>query len=391
MDFSIFDEPINRINTLSLKWDALQRIYGSDDLLPMWVADMDIPSPECIQQALLQRINHPIFGYTYPSESLYTSIVDWLKIRHNWVIERNWITFNTGVVNSISMAIQAFTKMGDSVLIQSPVYTPFFHMIKNNGRIVVNNELKLNNNCYTIDFRDFEEKLKGGVKLFLLCSPHNPGGHIWEKEELQKMGELCLQYKVMIVSDEIHADLFHSSFKHYPIAAINETIANNTITLMSPSKTFNIAGLQASFLLTSNQKLKLQFEQFQANQGFHGINVLGLTAMEAAYRDGLKWLEELIAYIEENVKTAETYIAKEIPQLRCIHPEASYLLWIDCRQLNLTDQDIQDRLIKKGKLALELGKKYGPGGEGFVRMNLGCSKSILFDGLNRLKRAFTEN
>ena len=191
LNFSIFDEPINRRNTLSLKWDALQRIYGSEDLLPMWVADMDIPSPECIQQALLQRINHPIFGYTYPSESLYTSIVDWLKTRHDWVIDSNWIAFSTGVVNSISTAIQAFSQIGDSILIQSPVYTPFFDMIKNNGRIVVNNELKLNNNRYTIDFEDFEKKLKDGVKLFLLCNPHNPGGRIWEKEELLKMGSFA--------------------------------------------------------------------------------------------------------------------------------------------------------------------------------------------------------
>ncbi|MFJ7745295.1 MalY/PatB family protein [Peribacillus sp. NPDC097295] len=391
MNKSIFDEHINRENTGSVKWDkpALQSIYGSEDVLPMWVADMDFPSPEPIQKALIARLNHPVFGYTVPSESIYSEIQKWVNNRHQWSITKDMISFSAGVVSAIGTTIQAFTEPGDKILVQSPVYTPFFDMIKNNGREVVNSPLRLEENRFAIDFEDFEEKLKTGVKVFLLCSPHNPGGRIWTKEELLRIGELCLTYNVIIVSDEIHADLFHSTAKHYPIASLTEKLADITVTLMAPSKTFNIAGMQASFLITSNKDLQVKLQNAQTRQAFHGLNILALTAMESAYREGLGWLNELTEYIEGNVKMAEEFIASEIPGLRVMHPDASYLLWIDCRDLGLSDKEIQERLIHKGKLALEPGTKYGPGGEGFVRMNIGCSRSLLTDGLNRLKLAFS--
>lgn len=391
MNESIFGEHINREHTGAVKWDkiALKSIYGSEDVLPMWVADMDFPSPEPIQKALIERLNHPVFGYTVPSESVYTEIQNWVKNRHQWSITREMITFSAGVVSAIGATIQAFTDPGDKVLLQSPVYTPFFDMIKNNGREVVNSPLNLEENRFAIDFADFEDKLKSGVKLFLFCSPHNPGGRIWTKEEMLRIGELCLKYNVIIVSDEIHADLFHSTTKHFPIASLTEKLADITVTLMAPSKTFNIAGMQASFLLTSNKELQSKLQSAQARQAFHGLNILALTAMEAAYRDGLSWLTELMEYIEGNIKTAEEFIKTEIPNLHVMHPDSSYLLWIDCRDLGLSDKEIQERLIFKGKLALEPGTKYGPGGEGFVRMNIGCSHNVLIDGLNRLKLAFS--
>ncbi|MGE7606013.1 MalY/PatB family protein [Peribacillus frigoritolerans] len=388
---SIFEEQINRENSGSAKWDKnfLTSLYGREDVLPMWVADMDFPSPEGIQKALMERLNHPIFGYTVPSETVFTEIQSWLKDRHSWQIDTKWISFSSGVVSAIGTTIQAFTNPGDKILLQSPVYTPFFDMIKNNDREVVNSPLIIEKDRFEIDFSDFEDKLKSGVKLFLFCSPHNPGGRVWTKDELLRIGELCEKYDVVIVSDEIHADLFHSTSRHNPIGSLSEKLADMTVTLMAPSKTFNIAGLQASFLITSNEKLQKQLQKAQTKLAFHGLNIFALTAMEAAYRDGLEWLEDMIGYIEENIKVAEEFIAAEIPSLHVMHPEASYLLWIDCRDLGLTDTEIKDRLIHQGKLALEPGSKYGPGGEGFVRMNLGCSRSVLMDGLNRLKMAFS--
>ncbi|WP_309446304.1 MalY/PatB family protein [Peribacillus butanolivorans] len=388
---SIFEEHINRENTGSVKWDknSLKSLYGREDVLPMWVADMDFPSPEGIQKALIERLNHPIFGYTVPSETVFTEIQSWLRDQHSWPITKEWISFSSGVVSAIGTTIQAFTNPGDKILVQSPVYTPFFDMIKNNDREVVNSPLIIENDRFKIDFTDFEDKLKSGVKLFLFCSPHNPGGRVWTKDELLRIGELCVKYNVIIVSDEIHADLFHSTSRHYPIASLSEQLSDITVTLMAPSKTFNIAGIQASFLITSNEKLQKQLQKAQTKLAFHGLNILALTAMEAAYREGLPWLKDMIAYIEENIKVAEEFIAAEIPVLHVMHPDASYLLWIDCRDLGLNDKEIKERLIHQGKLALEPGSKYGPGGEGFVRMNIGCSRSVLLDGLNRLKLAFS--
>ncbi|WP_342366602.1 MalY/PatB family protein [Peribacillus sp. TH16] len=388
---SIFEEHINRENTGSVKWDknSLKSLYGREDVLPMWVADMDFPSPEGIQKALIERLNHPIFGYTVPSETVFTEIQSWLRDQHSWPITKEWISFSSGVVSAIGTTIQAFTNPGDKILVQSPVYTPFFDMVKNNDREVVNSPLIIEDDRFKIDFTDFEDKLKSGVKLFLFCSPHNPGGRVWTKDELLRIGELCVKYDVIIVSDEIHADLFHSTSRHYPIASLSEQLSDITVTLMAPSKTFNIAGIQASFLITSNEKLQKQLQKAQTKLAFHGLNILALTAMEAAYREGLPWLKDMIAYIEENIKVAEEFIAAEIPALHVMHPDASYLLWIDCRDLGLNDKEIKERLINQGKLALEPGSKYGPGGEGFVRMNIGCSRSVLLDGLNRLKVAFS--
>ncbi|MGG0285577.1 PatB family C-S lyase [Peribacillus butanolivorans] len=391
MKKSIFEEHINRENTGSVKWDknSLKSLYGREDVLPMWVADMDFPSPEGIQKALIERLNHPIFGYTVPSETVFTEIQSWLRDQHSWPITKEWISFSSGVVSAIGTTIQAFTNPGDKILVQSPVYTPFFDMVKNNDREVVNSPLIIEDDRFKIDFTDFEDKLKSGVKLFLFCSPHNPGGRVWTKDELLRIGELCVKYNVIIVSDEIHADLIHSTSRHYPIASLSEQLSDITVTLMAPSKTFNIAGIQASFLITSNEKLQKQLQKAQTKLAFHGLNILALTAMEAAYREGLPWLKDMIAYIEENIKVAEEFIAAEIPALHVMHPDASYLLWIDCRDLGLNDKEIKDRLIHQGKLALEPGSKYGPGGEGFVRMNIGCSRSVLLDGLNRLKLAFS--
>ncbi|MFD0051352.1 MalY/PatB family protein [Actinomycetes bacterium NPDC127524] len=387
MEYNTFENMIERRNTGSVKWDRTEILFGAKDLLPMWVADMDFPSPPEVQEALISRIKHPVFGYTAPSESIYTSIINWMEKRHSWTIQKEWITFSPGIVAAIGTAINALTEPGDKVMIQSPVYTPFFDMIKNNNRTVVNNQLSLIEDHYEINFEDFEQKLKSGVKMVLLCSPHNPGGRIWRRTELQKIGELCLKYQALVVSDEIHGDLSHSGLNHLPLASIDSGFTENVITLMAPSKTFNIAGLQSSLIICSDTLIQNRLNEYQHKNGFHGLNLFALTATEAAYLHGEAWLNSLLTYLQENIRIAEEFIKSELPQLRCIHPEASYLLWIDCRKLGLSGKSIQERLISKGKIALEPGEKYGPGGEGFVRMNIGCPRSTLLDGLSRLKTA----
>lgn len=383
-----FDQIINRENTSSVKWGMTQQVFGTSEVLPMWVADMDFAPPSEVKDALLDRVHHGVFGYTFPSTSTADSITQWLQNRHSWNIENEWILYNLGVVPSIATAIEAYTAPGDKVMLQSPVYAPFFDMVKKNNREVVNSPLKLVNNRFEIDFADFEERLKEGVKLFLLCNPHNPGGRVWTKEELQKIGELCHQYQCLILSDEIHSDLVFKENKHIPIASLNNKFNEITITCIAPTKTFNLAGLQASAVIISNKELRKEFQTVLQRQGFFSLPTFGAIGMEAAYQHGNSWLDELLEYLHENVETAKSFIDEHLPSIKVMEPEGTYLLWLNCRELDLSDEDIKDRLLYKGKLALEPGKKYGPGGEGFVRMNIACPREMLLDGLERLKRAF---
>ncbi|WP_312468981.1 MalY/PatB family protein [Neobacillus sp.] len=293
----------------------------------------------------------------------------------------------SGVVQAISAAIQTFTKEGDRVLLQSPVYTPFFEMINKNNRTVVNSPLTLVNGKYEIDFVRFEKALQEGCKLFILCSPHNPSGRVWTKDELLKIGALCLEYNCLILSDEIHSDIIYKNFQHQPIASLSDELSERVITLIAPSKTFNLAGLQASAVIIKNEKLRSQFNETLKRQGFFTINTFGIIGMEAAYREGEAWLEDLIDYLQENKEFAFTYLREHLPEINCIEPEGTYLLWLDCRKLGLSDKELHNSLIQKGKLALEPGTKYGPGGEGFLRMNIACPKADLLEGLERLKKA----
>jgi len=380
-------EKINREGTNSVKWDMMKKVYGRDDLLPMWVADMDFLAPTEIRQSLQERINHGIFGYTFPPETLYESAKNWIKKCYQWEVSADSFLLSNGVVPSISMAIQALTEVGDPILIQSPVYTPFYDMIRHNDRIVVKNPLIENNGYYTIDFDDFEQKLKQGVKLLILCNPHNPVGRVWKKEELIRIGELCEKYEVLILSDEIHADIVYSPHVHTPIASLNKTLEELTITCYAPSKTFNVAGLQASLMVIPNKNIRQKIELVQKKQGFFTLNLFGLLGMEAAYTHGEKWLEQLLNYLKKNITTSLQYINEHLPHIHINEPEGTYLLWLDCRSLNVSDKQLQHLLLEKGKLALEPGKKYGDEGEGFVRMNIGCHETTLLEGLTRLKLA----
>ncbi|MFB6467557.1 MalY/PatB family protein [Cytobacillus sp. Hz8] len=384
-----FNQPINRLNTSSVKWELTKEIFGTSDILPMWVADMDFAPPIEVKEAIQNRVNHGIFGYTFAKASVSEAIQGWVKKRHGWDIELSWIKFHSGVVPAISTTIQALTKPGDKIMLQSPVYTPFFTMIEKNEREVVNCPLQLSNHRYEIDFSQMEECLQSGVKLFLLCNPHNPGGRAWTESELRQIAELCKKYHCLILSDEIHSDLIFKPNRHISIASLDESYQDFILTCLAPTKTFNIAGLQASAILIPNPDQRKSFEDTLAKQGLHGLNLFGLTALEASYRYGEEWLEQLLEYLTDNLETAKSFISKQIPEISLVEPDGTYLLWLDCRKLGLSDLELKNQLLQKGKLGLEPGPKFGPGGEGFVRMNIACTKATLLDGLERLKLSFS--
>lgn len=385
-----FDETIDRKNTRSLKWDGMEKLFGKEDLLPMWVADMDFRPPQEVIDALRDRVDHGIFGYTIVTDSLAEAICEWTKTRHDWNVNPEWLLYSPGVIPSVHTAIQAFTEPGDKILIQSPVYTPFFNMIKSNSREVANSPLVLKNGRYEVDFEDFERKLGSGVKMFLLSSPHNPAGRVWEKDVLLKMAELCKKYNVLIASDEIHADLVAGPYQHVPVASLDESFADITITFMAPTKTFNLAGVQASFMVVPNKSIRTKLQAVQASDGFSMLNTFGAIAMEAAYRHGNAWLDEALKYIRSNIEYVKEEISTHLPELEVIDPEGTYLIWIDCRKLGLSDAELKKRLLEKGKLALNFGNAYGPGGEGFVRMNVACPKSTVIEGMKRLRASLGE-
>ncbi|HAQ06896.1 MAG TPA: cystathionine beta-lyase [Bacillus bacterium] len=384
-----FDKVVDRNDSASVKWDATENVFGTGDVLPMWVADMDFHPPEAVIQAIKGRIDHGVFGYTFVPFSVSEAIMDWVKERHGWEIEKPSIVYSEGVVPSISTAIRAFTEKGDKVLIHSPVYTPFFDMVRNNDRTLLTSSLVYQNNRYELDFEDFEIKLQEGVKSFILCNPHNPGGRVWTKDELEKLGDLCVKHDCIILSDEIHSDLVFAPSVHTPMASIKDEFKDITVTFIAPSKTFNLAGFQASAAVIPNKELKVKFKRVQQQQGFFTLNTFAIAGMEAAYREGEEWLEQLLAYVNENMEVAIDFMKENLPALKPMKSDATYLLWIDCRDLGLTDEELKDKLLYKGKLALEPGTKYGEGGEGFVRMNLACPRETLNEGLQRLKKAFS--
>jgi cystathionine beta-lyase len=381
-----FDDVINRRHTLSVKWDDTERVFGVKDVLPMWVADMDFPAPPAVIEALHERIKHGIFGYTVIPDSLKEAVQHWLQARHQWEIDRSWLVFSTGVVPAIATAIEAFSKEGDRVVVFTPVYPPLFQLVRQHRRTLVTSPLQLKETRYEIDWDDLTEKIQG-AKLLLLCSPHNPGGRVWTKEELEKIAQLCMKHDVIVISDEIHADLTFPPNKHVPFASIHPEFAERSITFIAPTKTFNLAGLQAAAVIIANESLRRQFRKVQQRQGFFTLNTFAVVGAEAAYRHGGEWLDALLTYLQENINYVSSYIQTHLPALRVIRPEATYLVWIDCRQLGLTEQQLKQLLLEKGKIAVEFGSKFGEEGKGFIRMNVACPRKTLKEALDRLSAA----
>ena len=381
-----FDEIVNRENTNSVKYDLRKNVFGKEDVIPMWVADMDFKTPDFIINAIKERAKHEVFGYSFRPDSYFQSIVNWVKRRHQWEIDSEWISFSPGIVPAVNMAIMAYTNPGDKIIVQTPVYFPFFSAIKNNNRVQVENTLILKEGRYFIDFEDLAEKLKD-AKMLILSNPHNPGGSVWKKDELKRLGELCLENNVLVLADEIHADLVFKTHKFIPLASISEEIANNTVTFIAPSKTFNMAALATSSVIVSNKELKEKYDHVLDTVHVGLGNVFGTVASEAAYNYGDEWLDQLMDYLSENLDFAEDFFNTKIPEIKMIRPEGTYLVWLDCSQLNLNGKELKDFIIQDAKLGFNDGSMFGTGGNGFVRMNVACPKKTLEEALVMLEKA----
>ncbi len=382
-----FDKIIRREQTACVKYDLREAYFGQGDVLPMWVADMDFETPVFIRDAIQERATHPIYGYSFRPETYFTSIMQWVDKRHNWQLKKNWILFSPGVVPALNMATLAFTDPGDGILVQPPVYFPFFHAVKNHKRNLIENQLLYNEGRYTIDFTDFEQKARK-AKMFFLSNPHNPVGRLWTAEELKRMGDICVKYDVIIISDEIHCDLALPGFRHIPMASLSDEIAQNTVTCIAPSKTFNVAGLATSSLIIANKQLRYKMKRIIEDMHIGNGNLFGTAASIAAYESGEQWLDELMQYIETNFRLLDGFLRNELPVLELVHAEATYLAWIDFRKTGLSDVKIKEKLLHEAKLGLSPGPVFGKGGEGFQRMNLATQKANVGEALDRLKLAF---
>ncbi|MGG0644555.1 MalY/PatB family protein [Sporosarcina gallistercoris] len=382
-----FDTVVDRMKSSSVKWDGAEALFGEKDLLPLWVADMDFKVPEEVSRAVADKAAHGIFGYTIREESYYQSIIEWMKTRHNWTIEKEWICHSPGVVTALSLAVQAYTNPGDKVIVQPPVYYPFMKVTETNGREVVFNPLVNNKGTYEMDFEDLLSKIDASVKLLMLCNPHNPGGFVWKKEDLQRLGDICMEHGILVISDEIHSDLVFKKGSHVPFASLSEQFAQNSITCTAPSKTFNLAGLQTSNIIIPNEELREKFAAETDRNAIGMPNSFGPVATEAAYTYGGQWLDEVMNYVEGNLKFITDYFAEYVPAMKVLPLEATYLAWIDCTDLGMTPEELETFFLSKAHVALNQGKVFGPGGEGFVRMNLACSRSIVEKAAKQIKDA----
>lgn len=382
-----FDKIIDRTNNFSAKWSEMNKNFGTNNLLPMWVADMDFLTAPCVMEALKDRLEQGIFGYTTRPSSYNESIVNWLDNRFSWKINQEWLMFSPAVITSISLLIQNLTQKNDKIMIQEPVYSPFHSIVESNERnLVISPLVKLDDGSYVMDYEDIEAKIKD-VKVFILCNPHNPVGRVWTREELTRLGEICLKHNVLVISDEIHSDIILKNHKHTPFASISKEFRENTITCMAPTKTFNLAGLQSSFLVISNPYYYEVMDKAFSILDIKRNNAFSLVATEAAYNYGEDWLYELIKYIEDNVDFAIDYIKNHIPQLKVKKPEGTYLLWVDFSNLNVDKEDLKNALINKGRIALSDGSSFGIGGDGYYRINLACPRSMVLEGLKRIEFA----
>jgi cysteine-S-conjugate beta-lyase len=378
-------EAINRKGTYSVKWDEAKQKFGTDDLLPLWVADMDIASPECVHKALKKRAAHPIYGYTVYPESYFIAIENWMKNRFSWTIEREWIVPCYGVVPSLNFIISALSKEGDGIIVQTPIYPPFFSSVKHKKRRLLDNTLVYENGTYHIDFEDFETKAKE-AKLFLLCSPHNPTGRVWNISELERLIDICIENDVLIISDEIHADIVYEK-RHHCIGSFKK-IKDHSIVLHAPSKTFNVAGLNTSYAIIPDTKIRQAYIVEQKRSGISNGNPFGIEALISVYQEGSVWLEELKEHLLSNMTYVKIFLQKHHIPIYVVPTEATFLMWLDCRGLKMSHDDLVDFFIDKAKLGLNDGKSFGSTGEGFMRLNVGTSKEVLKEAMQRLLHAY---
>ncbi|MBH1940619.1 pyridoxal phosphate-dependent aminotransferase [Mobilitalea sibirica] len=388
MSLSHFDEIINRKGTNSIKYDFAVQRGKPEDLLPLWVADMDFRTPPEVTRELKKAVDHGIYGYSESKEEYFAAIQGWYQKRFDFEIQKEWLVKTPGVVFAIAMAIRAFTKEGDAVLIQRPVYYPFSETILANNRKLVNNPLVYEDGSYRIDFDDFETKItKNNVKLFLLCSPHNPVGRVWTREELIRLGDICIRHNVMVISDEIHADFIYKGYHHSIFGKLKDEFLQNSILCTAPSKTFNLAGLQVSNILIANKDIRDKFKNEIRASGYSQLNTMGLIACQTAYESGAEWLDDLLGYLEENLEFTRNFLKEHLPQIKLVEPQGTYLLWLDFSTLNLSEKALEDLIVRRAKLWLDHGTMFGSEGRGFQRINMACPREILKKALIQLEKA----
>lgn len=382
-----FDQIIDRRGTNALKTDVLKERYGNDALIPLWVADMDFLSPPAISEAIIERAKHGLFGYTCPSQEYYNSIINWVKNKHNWNVDQEWLTFIPGIVKGIAFVIDCFSTKEDHVIIQPPVYHPFKIIPTLHQRKVVDNPLILEASQYKMDLEDLKKQINSSTKILILCNPHNPGGRVWTKEELVDLAEICYDNDILVISDEIHSDMAFGDNKHVPFASVSDKAAQNSISFMAPSKTFNIAGIVSSYSIIPNDKIRTKFNNYLKSSELEEGHIFAYLAAQAAYEKGEEWLTEAKEYIWGNILFVEEFMRTNIPQIKTMIPEASFLVWLDCRELHLSQNDLVSLFVKDAKLALNDGAMFGKEGKGFMRLNVGSPRSVIEKALNNLKAA----
>ena len=383
-----FDKEIDRSGSYSLKYDGIKTIWKKDDLLPMWVADMDFATPPFILETLKRRLENPILGYTYAHPGYYRAVINWINNRYDLNVQAPYLHYVTGVVNGINFALALFTEKRDKILILSPVYHPFRHSIEGKDREAVVSPLRYRNGTFEIDFEDFRHKTRQ-CKAFILCNPHNPGGIVWKKEVLVKMAEICAENNCLVISDAIHADLTLKPYRHHPFASVSEEARQNSITFMSPTKAFNMPGITGAHVIVFNDDLREQYFNYLMSCDLDIGNVFSYIAVQAAYEQGEEWLKQLKSYLSGNIDYVLSFIENRLPRIKAIRPQASYLIYLDCRGLGFhSDEELEGFFVDKARLALNTGVTFGPEGWGFMRLNAGCPRSVLQEAMQRLEEAY---
>ena len=382
-----FDEPAGREGTDCIKYDRREETFGVKDIIPMWVADMDFNTPDFIVESLQKRLEHHIYGYSFRSSEYFQSMISWIKTRHNWTVEKEWISFSPGIVPALNFCTLAFTQAGDNIIVQPPVYFPFFSAAESHGRNLIYNRLTESEGKWDMDYNSLIAGIDSKTKMIIISNPHNPVGRVWTPEELNNLADICLKNNILIISDEIHCDLVLPGFTHTPMASLSEKIAENTVTLIAPSKTFNLAGLSTSSVIIKNPVLRKSFNRIVDNLHVGNGNIFGNTASIAAYANGHKWLDALLDYIDNNIEFVKDYCGKMIPEIIPVQPEATYMIWLDCRRFGMSGKDLQNFFVHKAGVGMNEGSTFGPGGEGFMRMNLGTTHQTVMKAMEQIERA----
>ena len=382
-----FDQPIDRRGTDCFKWDALPAMYGRDDLTPMWVADMDFRTPDFVREAVINRAKYDVYGYTFREDAYFEAIANWIRRRHQWDVQKEWMTYTPGVVAAFNMAVMGLTKEGDEIIIQPPVYPPFFHAVESHNRKLVLNPLIDTDDGFVMDYELLEKQAKT-AKMLILSNPHNPVGRCWSREELKKLGDICLKNNVLVFSDEIHCDLVLPGFKHTPFASVCKDFEQHCITAHAASKTFNLAGMATSTIIIANPDLRKQYVDFVDSTEINLGNIFGKIATKTAMEQGEEWLQQLLQYIKGNIDYVVDYINKELPEIRVHRAQATYMLWLDFSAYGFDNQTLNHKMIFEAGLGLNNGKEFGKQGEQCLRINLACPRSVVVEAMERMKRVF---